>query len=83
MGPIAARKTCEILRNTQLIVAIELLCAAQGIEFRGPKKLGKGTGLAYLLIREKVAPLKDDRVLLDDIESVAELVRDERFSTLQ
>jgi histidine ammonia-lyase len=83
MGPIAARKALEILRNTQLIVAIELLCAAQGIEFRGAKKLGKGTRLAYLLVREKVAPLKDDRVLLDDIESIVELVRSERFTTLQ
>ncbi len=83
MGPIAARKALEILRNAQLIVAIELLCAAQGIEFRGAKKLGKGTRLAYLLVREKVAPLKDDRVLLDDIESIVELVRSERFTTLQ
>lgn len=83
MGPVAARKALQILRNTQIIVAIELLCAAQGIEFRGTNKLGKQTRVAYFLIREKVAPLKEDRVLLDDIESIVELIHRESFSMLQ
>ncbi|MCW4051941.1 MAG: aromatic amino acid lyase, partial [Candidatus Bathyarchaeota archaeon] len=80
MGPLAARKAFQILKNTQIIVAIELLCAAQGIEFRGANKLGKRTSFTYSLIREKVASLKEDRVLMDDIESIVELIHRESFS---
>lgn len=75
MGSIAARKAMEILRNVEHIVAIELLCAVQGVDFRGPDKLGKGTRAAYSLIRRKVPMLKEDRVLAKDIENVVELIR--------
>jgi len=83
MGPIAARKTAEILRNTEYIVAIELLSAAQGVEFRGATKLGKGTGAAYNLIRKKVPALKEDRAVYNDIETAKTLVRNEEFSRLK
>jgi len=75
MGSIAARKATEILRNVEHILAIELLCAAQGVDFRGPDKLGKGTKAAYSLVRKKVSALKEDRVMSTDIEAVVELVR--------
>jgi len=75
MGSIAARKTTEILRNVERIVAIELLCAAQGVEFRGPEKLGQGTQVAYSLIRERTPILKEDRVISKDIEAVTELIK--------
>jgi histidine ammonia-lyase len=75
MGSIAARKATEILRNVERIVAIELLCAAQGVEFRGPEKLGQGTGVAYPLIRGRVPTLREDRVMSKDIEVVTELIR--------
>ncbi len=75
MGSIAARKAVEILRNVQYILAIELLCAAQGADFRGPDKLGKGTTAAYSLIRRVVPILKEDRVISSDIEKITKLVR--------
>jgi len=75
MGPIAARKAAEILRNVEHITAIELLCAAQGIDFRGPHKLGKGTKAAYLIIRKKVPILKEDRIMHKDIEAVVNLIQ--------
>ncbi len=75
MGSIAARKTREILRNVELIVAIELLCAAQGIDHRGASKAGKGTKAAHSLIRKKVPILKEDRVISTDIEAIVELIR--------
>lgn len=75
MGSIAARKAMEILRNVEHIIAIELLCAAQGIDFRGPEKLGKGTKAAYALIRKRVPMLREDRVLTNDIENVVDLIR--------
>jgi len=75
MGSISARKAMEILRNVEHILAIELLCAAQGTEFRGPDKLGKGTKAAYSLVRKRVSTLKEDRVMSKDIEAVVELIR--------
>jgi len=75
MGSIAARKATEILRNVEHILAIELLCAAQGIDFRGPDKLGKGTKTAYSLVRKTVCTLREDRVMSTDIEAVVELIR--------
>jgi len=83
MGPIAARKAAEILKNTEYIVAIELLSAAQGIEFRGTNKLGKGTKAAYNLIRKQVPPLKEDRVVYKDIEAIRTLIQREEFSKLK
>ncbi len=74
MGSIAARHCFQILKNVQKVIAIELLTAAQGAEFLKPLKCGKGTSAAYKLIREKVKPIKRDRILFPQIESVIELV---------
>jgi len=79
MGSIAARKATEILRNVEHIIAIELLCAAQGIDFRGSDKLGKGTKVAFSLLRQFVPMLREDRVLSTDIEAVVGLIRSERL----
>jgi histidine ammonia-lyase len=76
MGTTAARKAKEIIRNTQNIIGIELICAAQAIEFRGWENLGKGTKQAYKAIRDKVPRLEEDRQLSIDIETVVrELVQ--------
>jgi histidine ammonia-lyase len=75
MGSIAARKANEILRNVERIVAIELLCAAQGIDYRGPNKAGKGTKAAHSLVRKKVSILREDRVISPDILAAVELIR--------
>ncbi len=75
MGPIAARKAMEILRNVEHIIAIELLCTAQGIDFRGSNKLGKGTEIAHSTIRKRVPTLKEDRVMFKDIDAIVELIR--------
>ncbi|MEM3597179.1 MAG: histidine ammonia-lyase [Candidatus Bathyarchaeia archaeon] len=68
MGATAAQKAAKILQNTQYIIAIELLCAAQAIDLRGSEKLGKRTKKAYLAIRKVVPMLREDRVLSEDIE---------------
>ena len=76
MGTTAAAKATQIIRNTQRIVAIELICAAQAVEFREYEKLGKGTKQAYMAVRDKVPALEEDRQLSSDIETVVkELVQ--------
>jgi histidine ammonia-lyase len=79
MGPIAARQAQEILRNVEYIIAIELLAAAQGIDFRsqimgGPREMGRGTRVAYELIRRRVPFLERDAIMYPYIESLWELV---------
>jgi len=81
MGSIAAMKAVKILRNVEHIIAIELLCAAQGIDLRGPDKLGKGTNAAHSFLRKYVPVLRKDRVLSTDIKTVVELIRGEQFAS--
>ena len=76
MGTIAARKALEISANLQNILAIELLCAAQGIDYRHPSKPGIGTGIAHRIIRQQVPHLTEDRILYRDISKVVGLIKD-------
>jgi histidine ammonia-lyase len=77
MGPIAARQAREIVRNVSNVVALELLCAAQGIDFRLEDGLGVGVGVteAHRRVREHVAHLDDDRDPQPDITAALDLVR--------
>lgn len=76
MAPIAIRKCTEILKNVGAVLAIEMYCAAQAFDFRKPLKPGKGTKIAYEVIRDHVTFLEKDRVLYPDINKIADLVRD-------
>jgi histidine ammonia-lyase len=74
MGPIAVRKCGEIVRNVQTVLAIEMMAAAQAMDFYKGKKPGRGTRVAYELIREKVPFMVDDRVMYPDIEAIRQLI---------
>jgi histidine ammonia-lyase len=76
MGWGAGRKLAQVLDNARRIVAIEILCAAQGIEYRRPLSPGAGAGAVVGLIREHVPALDEDRPLSDEIETVAALIGD-------
>ena len=80
MGCTAARQAREVLENAESILALELFAAAQGIDFRremlgGDPCLGRGTAVAYDLIRQRVPFLEHDVVMYPHIEAVCELVR--------
>ncbi len=75
MGTIAARQCASVVANYETIVAIELLEAAQALDFRAPLKPARGTAIAHRLVRERVPHLKDDRKIADDIAAALELVR--------
>ncbi len=76
MGPIAVRKCTEILKNVRTVLAIEMMCAAQAIEFHEGRRPGKGTSVAYDVIRKGVPKLVNDRVLYPDIEAIRLMVED-------
>jgi len=74
MGPIAVRKLGEVCRNVLGVVAIELLAAAQAIDFRKPHRPGPGVRAVHRQVRNVVAHLEDDRPLYPDIEKLAQLI---------
>ncbi|HIJ13108.1 TPA: histidine ammonia-lyase [Candidatus Woesearchaeota archaeon] len=75
MGTIAARKAREIIRNTEAIVGIEFMCAAQAYEFQKPARLGAGTSIAYSVIRQSIQKVKEDRIFYKDLDIMALLMR--------
>ena len=79
----AAWKLRRIVTNVQHVLAIELMCAAQGIDYRAPLKPGAGVRRAHARVRDIVAPLDVDRVLSGDITGLAEAVAAGRFSAEQ
>jgi histidine ammonia-lyase len=75
MGTIAARKARDILENVQNVIAIELMCAAQGIDLLSPLKPSEPLSKALASIREVISILKDDRPLHKDISEIRVLMR--------
>lgn len=76
MGTIAARKAAQIVDHATHVLAMELLAACQGIDLRGPKRLGKGTESTYRKLRNRVAMLEEDRVMYQDIDAAVALIRE-------
>jgi histidine ammonia-lyase len=75
MSTTAARKCRIIVTNATRVLACELLCAAQGLEFLKPLRAGRGADAAYRHLREHVRPLGRDRTLHRDLEAVERLIR--------
>ncbi len=73
MGTIAARKSLDIFENAKNVLAIEFLTAAQAIDFRDARKLGRTTSKAYKFIRRHVPAIIEDRELWRDIEKIKEI----------
>ncbi|APV51533.1 histidine ammonia-lyase [Betaproteobacteria bacterium GR16-43] len=79
MATFAARRLGEMADNTAGIVAIELLAAAQGIDFRRPLRSSAPIEKAHALIRGVAEHLDGDRFLAHDIEAVKPLVANGTF----
>jgi histidine ammonia-lyase len=75
MATFAARRLGDMAANTAAIVAIELLAAAQGIDFRRPLESSKLLEEAHRVIRNVAPHLDGDRYLALDIEAATPLVR--------
>lgn len=74
MGTIAARKAREVVRNSQQVLAIELLCAAQALDLFTDMRAGQGTQAAYRVIRQKIPHMGQDRLLSKDMQKAQELL---------
>ena len=75
MGSVAAVKLFDVLRNVEHVLAIELMTAAQALDYRAPLRPGRGVEAAHRLVREHVAHRERDDVFEDDIARCVELVQ--------
>jgi histidine ammonia-lyase len=74
MAAHGARRLLRITANLNRILGIELLCAAQGVEFRAPLKTSPALQKVVRRVREDVPALDEDRYMADDLEKAATLI---------
>ncbi|MBE7659250.1 histidine ammonia-lyase [Tenacibaculum finnmarkense] len=79
MGSISGRKFNQILGNLDKILAIELMYAAQAMDFRRPNTFSPILEENFKIIRNKVAKLEEDRILKDDINALIKMVKNQEF----
>jgi histidine ammonia-lyase len=68
--------------NLSVIVGVELLCAAQGVEFRAPLTTSPVLRRLLATVREVIPPLGEDRYMADDLARAAALVREGRVAAV-
>lgn len=79
MGSISGRKFNQVLGNLDKILAIELLYAAQAMEFRRPLRFSAWLEFQLRLIRQQVPRLEEDRLLHQDINQLIQMVQKRVF----
>ena len=79
MGSISGRQFNQILGNLEKIIAIELMYAAQALDFRRPNTFSKIIEENHNIIRGKVEKLEDDRLLKEDIKKIIQMVEAKKF----
>jgi histidine ammonia-lyase len=75
----AAWKARRVLANVRNVIAIELMCGAQGIDYRAPLAPGTGAACGHAIVRAVVPRLERDRVLGPDIQAIAAEIAAGRF----
>jgi histidine ammonia-lyase len=75
MGATGALHLREVLDRAEAVLAIEALCAAQGLDYRAPLQPGAGVAQAHARVRERVPHLGEDRSPAPDIAAIRELLR--------
>jgi len=83
MGWGAGRKLRQVLANTSRVLAVEILCAVQGIEERSPLRAAPGTGAVAELIRSVVPRLTEDRQIGSEIEAIADMITRGRLPRIE
>jgi histidine ammonia-lyase len=75
MGATGALHLREVLDRAETVLAIEALCAAQGLDYRAPMRPGAGVAHAHALVRGRVSHLSEDRSPAPDIAAIRALLR--------
>ena len=79
MGSISGRKLNRVIDNLEYILAIELLCACQAIEFRRPLKSSAILEFAHDYVREFVGFAEEDRIFAEDINKIKNIISNFSF----
>ena len=74
MGATGALHLRAVMESAETVLAIEALCAAQGLDFRAPMRPGAGLARAHAAVRARVPHLVEDRSPAPDIAAARELV---------
>lgn len=74
MGTNGARKAMTIVNNVKAILGIELMAAAQAMDLQEKRRMGKGTCVAYDIVRDKISFMGNDRIFYKDQAVAAELI---------
>ncbi len=82
MGMTAATKLRSIVDLAEMITAIELITAAEGLEYRAPLQPGRGVKKAREIVRRYVPRLTADRAMSGEIQAIAGAIRDGEFEVL-
>lgn len=82
MGMTAATKLRSIVDLAEKVAAIELITAAEALEYRKPLQPGRGVKQAYEIVRKQVPRLTQDRAMSTEIELIAKLIRGGEFDQL-
>ena len=80
MAAHGARRLQPMLRNLEHILGVELLCGAQGVEFRAPLTTSTALQQVLDLLRQHIVKLSEDRFMAPDIEAASSLVADARIT---
>lgn len=75
MGSVSALKLIQVLRNVESVLAIELITAAQALDYRKPLRPGRGVELAHRVVREVIPHRERDYLFQEDLLPVLDLVR--------
>jgi histidine ammonia-lyase len=81
MGMTGANKLRQIVENAERIVGIELMCAAQGLEFRRPLRSSEPLEQVHTAVRAVVPKLEQDRELAPDINKLAAAIASRKFDS--
>ena len=81
MAAHGARRLGQMVENLEHILGVELLCAAQGIDFRAPLATSKALQRVIAQLRKQVAPLGEDRYLAPDLRTASALIASGTLTT--
>ncbi len=81
-GPRSAAKAARAAELVRAVIAIELLCAATGLDHHRPLRSGEAVEAGFAIIRQHVAPLTCDRPPAPDIRAIEGLIDDGAFAGL-
>jgi histidine ammonia-lyase len=79
MGMTGALKLRQVVTNAEYVLAMELMAATQGLDYRKPLKPAREVGQAAEVVHKYSSPLKEDRVLANEIENLAQAIRIGKF----